>query len=65
MITEYFNEIILLLAIYTLVAYTHWIDDLQFRQNVGYITVGIVSLHLVVNLVLIFLASLGSYKGKC
>ena len=54
---EFFNESILMLAMYTFLCYSPWVPDAAFKFKIGYATICIVSSHLVVNFFLIFRAS--------
>ena len=54
---EYFNETILAFVMYTIFIYSPWVPDAELTFNIGYITIAIVSLHLFVNLTMIFTES--------
>lgn len=62
---EFFNECILLLVMYTIFCYSPWVDDIEMTFQIGYITIGIVVLHLVVNLYLIMSSTCKTVSRKC
>lgn len=62
---EYFNEIILILTMYTIMCYTPFIFSVPTKQKIGYITIAIVVFHLLVNLFFIFRVSYKSIYLKC
>ena len=62
---EYFNEFILMMVLYTIFTFSPWVDDVNVVFYIGYITISIVALHLLVNLFLIFAVTFGSFKWKC
>ena len=51
---EFFNEIILTLVMYTIFTFSPWVPDAELRYQIGYVTIAIISLHLFVNLGMIF-----------
>ena len=51
--TEYFNEIILMLTLYTFICFSPFVPDVEMRFAIGYFAIATVSLHLVVNFTLI------------
>jgi len=55
--TEYFNEVMLMTLLYTIFAYSPFVDDIQVKFYMGYVTISLAVLHLVVNLFLIFSAT--------
>ena len=54
---EYFNESILVLVMYTIFTFSPWVPDAELTFNIGYAAIAIVSLHLFVNLTMIFTES--------
>ena len=51
--TEIFNEIIIMLIMYTNLCFTNFVHDPVLRFNIGYVTITIVSIHLLLSLSLI------------
>ena len=62
---EYFNEIILMLTMYTIMCYTPFIFDVPTKHKIGYVTIAVVVLHLFVNFFFIFRESYKSMFLKC
>lgn len=62
---EYFNEVVLMMVMYTIITYSPWVDDPIVTFYIGYVTILFVILHLIVNFTLIFRNSLKSCKLKC
>lgn len=50
---EIFNETVLMIVFYTIICFSDFILSMETRQQVGYVTCGLVTLHFLVNLVLI------------
>jgi len=57
---EIFNEVILMLLLYTVICFTPWIPEVEIKVNIGYLSCLLVTLHLVLNLALMLG---GSIKG--
>lgn len=47
----------LLLLLYTIFCYTPWMDDLETRFFIGYVTIGIVLSHLAINIYIMLSAT--------
>lgn len=47
--SRYFNELIMMLSAYPLLAYTPWVQNDQKRFYVGYISISAIVIHLLVN----------------
>ena len=62
---EFFNELILMTTMYTILVYSAWNDDAILKFQVGYVTIFIVACHLAVNLTLIFGTTAISIRKKC
>ena len=52
---EYFNEIVILLVLYSIFVFTPWVDNVDVSFYTGYFTIFIVVSHLAVSLLLITL----------
>ena len=52
---EYFNEIVILLVLYSIFVFTPWVDNVDVAFYTGYFTILIVVSHLAVSLLLITL----------
>lgn len=63
--TEYFNELIILMVMYTIFCYTPWFYDIESRPYIGYVTIVIVLMHLIVNFYIIIGGSILDIKIKC
>ena len=62
---EYFNELMLLMTMYTFLCYSPWVDDIITKFYIGYMTIFIVCLHFVINILLIAKNSIINAKNKC
>ena len=56
---EIFNEVILMLIMYTFMCFTDFVAYLETQFAVGYVSCGLVVFHLLVNLVIM---SIGSFR---
>lgn len=56
---EFFSETIVMLVMYTLICFTPFLPDLEMRFRLGYICIGIISVHLLVSL---FILGKGIFK---
>lgn len=63
--TEFFNEVMLMTILYTIFAYSPWVDDIQLKFYMGYVTISLAVLHLVINLYLIFSATAKGWFWTC
>ena len=54
---EFFNESILMMVLYTMLCYSPWVSDVDVKSQIGYVTISIVTLHLVVNILNISVVS--------
>ena len=50
---EFFNEIILMLVMYTIICFSPLVTSIEVRFSIGYITMLTVSMHLAVNFFII------------
>ena len=50
---EIFNEVILMVVMYTIICFSPLVPDVEVRFNIGYICMIAISSHLVVNLYII------------
>ena len=62
---EYFNELILMMTMYTIICYSPWVQDVELKFYIGYVTIGFVILHLVINLFLIFRGTFIMLSNRC
>ena len=47
---ELFSEIVLMYVMYTMICFTPFVPDVQVKFFFGYITIAVISLHLMVSL---------------
>ena len=47
---ERFNEVILILTLYTMFCFTSWVPSIETKMKVGYLSCALVVLHFAVNL---------------
>ena len=57
---EIFNEIVMILLLYTFISFTDWVPNLEAKFKLGYVACGLIVLHLMIN---IFIMLAGSIKG--
>ena len=50
---EIFNEIILVLTLYTIMSFSDWLSDVEIKMKIGYMACALVGFHFLLNLVLI------------
>ena len=50
---EYFNEIILMIVLYTFICFSPFVPDIEMRFAIGYVSITTVCTHLAVNFFLI------------
>ncbi len=62
---EYFNEIIIIFVLYSVFGFSPWIKDVVTRFKIGYFAIGIVSLHLIVNISIILGGSFKDIQLRC
>ena len=48
---DFFNEIIIVLTLYTMMCFTNFLPDQMMQFNVGYVSCFLVATHLIINLV--------------
>ena len=53
-----------MMALYTIFTFPAWVDDANTVFYIGYATISIVALHLLVNLFFIFAVTFSSLKWK-
>ena len=51
--------------LYTIFTYSPWVDDIRLKFYMGYVTISLAVLHLVVNLFLIFSATAKGWFWTC
>jgi hypothetical protein len=54
---ETFNEVVLLLIMYTMMCFTDFVPDLETQYGIGYVACSLVVAHLLVNLGIMLTAS--------
>ena len=62
--TENFNEVILMLVLYTMMCFSPFISDVQTKYNIGYVSNGFVALHLLINVGIISYATFKQTKRE-
>ena len=55
---EIFNEVILMIVMYTIICFTPWVESIETKVKIGYVTMFFVSLHFIVNLTIIIQTSI-------
>jgi hypothetical protein len=54
---EIFNEVVIMLTVYTFMIFSDFVEDVDTEFVVGYLAIGFVAIHLLVNFGLIGLHS--------
>ena len=62
---EYFNEVIILCVLYTILTFSPWVSDLDVKFYVGYWTISFIVIHLAVNMLLILKSTFRTLKLRC
>ena len=62
---EFFNELILMLVLYTMLCFSPFVHDVNVKFYLGYVSIAIVALHLLINLSFIFKGSYDVVRNKC
>ena len=55
---EFFNEIILMFVMYTMICFTQWIQSLEMKLKIGYFSCSLVVFHFLISYAVIFHDSL-------
>ena len=63
--SEFFNEITLMLVLYTVLCFSPWLDDIAMRIIIGYIVCSIVIIHFLVNFFIILRGTYDVILTKC
>lgn len=53
------------MTMYTIICYSPWVQDVELKFYIGYVTIGFVILHLVINLFLIFRTTFIMLSNRC
>ena len=62
---EVFNEIVLLLLLYTYLCFSDWLRDADLQLSIGYVSCALIAIHFVLNLYLIIAETVRTTKRKC
>ena len=62
---ELFNELIMLLTLYTIMCFSDWLDDLEVQFKIGYVACALIGFHFGLNLFLIIVTTVRVTKQKC
>jgi len=63
--TEYFNEIVLMMSMYTMFVFSPWVTDVYVVFYFGYIVIAIVVTHLLINLGIILVSTIKTTISQC
>jgi hypothetical protein len=61
---EIFNEVLIMFTVYTFMIFSDFVQDVDTKFMVGYLAIGFVAIHLLVNIGLIGLHSFIQFKEK-
>ena len=62
---EIFNEVVMILLLYTLISFTEWGPNIETKFMLGFVTCGLVSLHLLINIGIMITSSTKGVVKKC
>ena len=62
---EIFNEIILVLTLYTIMCFSDWLGDVELKMKIGYVACVLVSVHFVLNIIIMTTTTIQVSKRKC
>ena len=62
---EIFNEVILVLVLYTMMCFTPWVQEVESKVRIGYLSCFFVATHFVVNLAIMLRGSLLGLSQRC
>ena len=62
---ELFNEVLLILLLYTMMCFTPWISDVETKYQTGYLSCLLVAFHFVFNISIMLVASLRTLVTQC
>ena len=61
---EIFNEIVMILLLYTFMSFTDWVPNFETKFKLGYVACGLIVLHLMINIFIMLASSIkGAYKA--
>ena len=61
---EIFNEVVMILILYTFISFTDWVPSLEAKFKLGYLSCGLIVLHLLINIFIMLTSSIkGAYKA--
>ena len=61
---EYFNEVILMMTLYTIMCFSGWISDVEIKFKLGYVACALVTFHFLLNLSLIIVITVRVTKRR-
>ena len=62
---EIFNEIILVLTLYTIMCFSDWLSDVELKMKIGYVACALVSFHFILNIAIMTTTTIQVSKRKC
>ena len=57
---EFFNDIMVLLSIYSMICFSNWIPDALVKSRMGYCACTLVAFHFIVSLVMLTASNLST-----
>ena len=55
---EIFNEIVLALTLYTIMCFSDWLDEVEAKLKVGYVSSLLVASHFLLNLIIMTITTI-------
>ena len=62
---ELFNELIMLMTLYTIMCFSDWLGDLEVQFKIGYVACALIGFHFGLNLFLIIVTTVRVTKQRC
>ena len=62
---EIFNEIVMILLLYTFISFTDWVPNMETKFKLGYVACGLITLHLMINIFIMLTSSVKGCVNKC
>ena len=62
---EYFNEVVMMWVLLTMFCFTPWVEDVELKVHVGFASCGLIILHFLMSLIVIFTKNCKAILIKC
>lgn len=62
---EFFNEVVFLLILYTILCFSDWLGDEELQLKIGFVSCSLICIHLGLNFLLIIVTAVRMTKRRC